>query len=369
MARLLGGGLGGNKFNYFFFLFCQLFWGYQASAVSYRGEDILAIDLHMHPGKFSDLGPVGKQYLRDTMPSFMPSALKDWSLSVVSRFQMDPYGPFIGIKSECERAEMTMCGLFAVDAPDTWGVVTNESLLSYLTDPRNKSHSGSPYFFGLATIKMNPWERIQGEQLRQLRKYLSHPLIKGIKLAFIHNNVPLDSSKYDSIYQLASKMSVPVYHHVGTSPLRHLADFKSKSEKKKYQKSYDPSLLERAIKKFPDVSFILGHVGFDFNDEGQSSVETVLRLAEHYDNVFIEISAIGDVIHDPHGRNMLSVLGRIQKLGLIKKTLYGSDGPTIPGGAKIYLENTLDAMKALSFSVSEAESILYYNTARLFDVP
>ena len=337
-----------------------------ANTVTYKSQNLPVIDLHLHPGKFEDLGPVGKQFLRDTLPAFMPKFMKDWSLATVSKFQLDPYGSFIGIKSECERAQLFRCGLFAVHAPETWGVVSNESLISYLDDARNVDDEGMPYFFGLASLQVKNWDQVEKRELDQLRLSLKHPLIKGIKLAFIHNSIALDDKRYDSIYRLAAEMNVPVYHHVGTSPLRTLQDFKNSDLRELYKKSYNPALLERAIKQFPNVPFILGHAGFDFNDEGQSSIDIVLALAERYPNAYIEISALGDITHDPDGKNLLQVLALIKKRDLIEKTLYGSDGPTIPGGTQHYLEQTLSAMDTLSYSYDEAKSILYTNTAELF---
>lgn len=350
---------------------CLLLISFQAAqldAIEYKGHEIEAIDLHMHPGTYEGLGPIGKKYLHDTLPRFLPSFLKDWSLSLVSHFQLNPYGSVIGIKSECMRAGMSMCGLFAVHAPETWGIVTNDQIVSYLDDPRNVDNFGNSYFFGLATIEMKPWPRVEKDQIRKLRKYLSHPLVKGIKLAFIHNGVPLDDPQYDSVYLVAREFKVPVYHHVGTSPLRKLSQFENRESAENYAKSYNPKLLERAIKRYPDVPFILGHVGFDFNDEGQSSVETVLNLASRYENAYIEISAFGDPIHDKTGHHMVEVLRKIKKKGLIEKTLYGSDGPTIPGGAQSYLMNTLSAMSELDFSPSEVRAILSENTKQLFNL-
>ena len=39
---------------------------------------------------------------------------------------------------------------------------------------------------------------------------LKKPGFKGIKLAFIHNEVPLDERAYDSIYEMAITHDVPV---------------------------------------------------------------------------------------------------------------------------------------------------------------
>jgi predicted TIM-barrel fold metal-dependent hydrolase len=88
-------------------------------------------------------------------------------------------------------------------------------------------------------------------------------MMKGIKLAFVHNELPMDDLNYDGIYEVAREFGVPVYHHIGSSPLRKMKDFKTDDERKKYLRSSDPSALEWAIARHPDVPFILGHMGFE----------------------------------------------------------------------------------------------------------
>ncbi len=334
----------------------------------YKSQPIEAIDIHMHPGRYEDLGPVGRDFLRKTLPGFLPTFLKDFSLSAASSFLLNPYGAFIGIKSDCEQAGVTMCGLFAVYAPETWGVTANETLLGYLNDKKNKGSDGQAIFFGLASVRMQEWSKNEAAELASLRKTLDHPLVKGIKLAFIHNSIPLDDPQYDSVYVVAAERNVPVYHHVGSSPLRKLSDFATEAEQEQYLKSYDPARLERAIKKFPNVNFILGHMGFDFNKEGQNSLDTVLDLADRYPNVYVEISAFGDPIHDPQGIEMDNVLRAIKEKDLIARTIYGSDGPTIPGGTKTYLKSTLNSMEKLAYTFEEAEAVLSGNTKRIFKI-
>lgn len=335
----------------------------------YLDHPIDVIDIHMHPGTYENLGPVGRDYLRATLPNFLPDFLKDLSLSMASRFLLNPYGPWIGIKHECEQAGVRLCGLFSVYAPLTWGVAANEDTTRYLDDRRNQGADGKPVFFGLASVRMQNWELNETQELAQLRQSLKHPLMKGIKLAFIHNAIPLDDAQYDSIYQVAAALNVPVYHHVGSSPLQKLTDFPTAAARADYLRSYDPAGLERAIRKFPTVKFILGHMGFDFNNEGVDATDQVLALAERYANVFLEISAFGDPMHDPQGSAMLAILASIKDRGLIDRTIYGSDGPTIPGGTKTYLVATLSAMEKLGFSHAEAQAVLAENSIKLFKLP
>ena len=332
----------------------------------YLGQGIDVVDLHMHPGRYEDLGPVGRDFLRASLPNALPVSLKDQTLSVAASYLLNPYGNIIGIKAESEQAGLSRVGLFAVYAHATWGVTSNESIISYLDDPRNFDYKSRSFFFGLASLPLNGWPENEERSLQELRQALKHSYMKGIKLAFIHNSIPLNDSKYDSIYEVAQERGVPVYHHIGSSPLRRLKDFPDSAAQYHYLKSYDPAGLERAIRKFPDVIFIMGHMGYDFNDEGYSFSDKVFDLASRYQNVYLEISAFGDALHDPEGVKMYEMLKAIKARGFISRTLYGSDGPSVPGGTKKYLASTLQNMEKLGFTHSEAEAVLGTNTRRIF---
>lgn len=332
----------------------------------YREKPIRIIDIHLHPGLYEDMGPTGKAFLRRTLPSFVPDALKDLSLSLAAKLTLQPYSIVGGIKSECESAQVEMCGLFAVYAPETWGVTSNDRIIGWLDDPRNRSHQGRPYFFGLASVSMADWPQKEEAALGDLRRALKHPLMRGIKLAFIHNDIPLDDPTYDSVYQVAEEFEVPVYHHVGSSPLRKLVDFGDEGKKRRYMASYDPSHIERTIAAHPKIPFILGHVGFDFNKEGFDFTDDVYALAEKYPNVYLEISGFGTPFHDPDGKIMVQVLKSIKERGLVDRTIFGSDGPTVPGGSKTYIKSTLKALDQVGYSHEEAEKILSETTRRLF---
>ena len=340
----------------------------RVGGAKYLGNAIDVVDLHMHPGRYEDLGPVGRDFLRASLPNALPVSLKDRTLSVAASYLLNPYGNFIGIKTESEQAGLSRVGLFAVYAPDTWGVTSNESVISYLDDLRSHDYMGRPFFFGLASLRLLDWPAKEEQALQQLRQALKHPKMMGIKLAFIHNAIPMNDPKYDSIYQVAQDRSVPVYHHIGSSPLRRLKDFPDRVAQLQYLQSYDPAGLERAIRKFPEVIFIMGHMGYDFNDEGYSFSDKVFELASRYPNVYLEISAFGDALHDPKGVEMYEMLKAIKARGLISRTLYGSDGPSVPGGTEKYLMSTLNNMEKLGFTHSEAEAVLGTNTRRVFKI-
>jgi predicted TIM-barrel fold metal-dependent hydrolase len=324
------------------------------------------VDVHMHTGIFETMGPLGQKFLMSNLPAWIPDEFKRWSLSQVAKIVMVPYNPIMGIKAQCERARSTKVGLMAVYAHETWGVTTNEQIIQYLDDPRNQNAAGDPYFFGYASLSLENWPEKRDESIANLRSALHHPMMKAIKLAFIHTGKRLDDPSYDAIYDVAEEFGVPVYHHVGSSPLQKLNDLATQEQRDNYLASYNPRLLERAIRKYPSVKFVLGHVGYDFNHEGHDYVPEVFRLAETFDNVLLEISAFGHPIHDHDGKEMDRVLREVKQRNLVSKVIYGSDGPVVPGYASKYLEVTLQGFQRAGFSQEEQAAILAGNANRFY---
>lgn len=345
------------------------FTGVYKKQAYFKNEKIEAIDIHFHAAdSFDQMGDVAQEFIRSKLPGFLPDFLKNISLKAVTGMIYNPYGLY-GIKKQCVNSGLSHCGLFATYAPNSWGIISNEYVLSKLTSPKNpKGKTGGKLFFGLASIDVLDWQKNEKENLKKLDEALNQDLFKGIKLAFIHNEVALDIEAYDSIYELARKRKVPVYHHVGSSPLRTLDDFKTEEEKNNYLRSYDPTLLTRAVKKFSDVKFVFGHMGFDFNDEGFDFSDDVFSLAKQNKNILLEISAFGREMFDPESKFMDHVLRKIKVEGLIDRTVFGSDGPLYPGATKAYLETTLESMERVGYTYEEAEKILYSNTKKYFNL-
>ncbi|WP_144393925.1 amidohydrolase family protein [Pleionea sediminis] len=330
----------------------------------YADETIDIVDMHLHPGSFDKLGPKGREFVLNAFPLDLPDFLKIPLLRVLSSFQLNPYGAFIGIKNECRKASANNCILFATYAPETWGIEPNEDLLGYLDDNRN-SFDGNTFFYGLASISVANWDENKAESLANLETALMHPKVVGIKLAFAHTLTPFNDPKYFEIYEVAKEHDKPIYHHVGTSPLRKVSDFEEDQREDLY-KTFDPMYLEDAIRSFPEVKFIMGHAGNDANREGYSKVDEVFYLAENYSNVYIEISALGNERSDPTGELMDSILMRAKEKGLVNRLIYGSDGPGSPGNTQTYKDRVLESLERVAYSYEEAQQVMAGNARKIF---
>jgi len=337
---------------------------------TYKGEKVEVIDVHQHVGDAKTMGPLGKEFLYKTLPNWLPRNFKDWSLEAMANLVLKPYTPFFGVKRECLNAGLSMCGLMSVYAPLTWGTVDNASIESMLSDSRNRGPNGELwYFFGMASVNVHNFDSTAEYELLELRRSLKHPGMKGIKLAFVHNELPIDDERYEGIYEVAREFAVPVYHHIGSSPLRKMSDFKTDEERKRFLRSSSPLALEATIARHPDVPFVLGHMGFDFNREGFDFTDDVYRLALTYPNVYLEISAFGLANYDPEGKFMDAALRNLKAKKLLSRTLYGSDASGQPGAVAQYVKLTLKSMERVGFNLDEARAVMSLNARKLYRLP
>lgn len=333
----------------------------------YLSQPIEVIDIHQHVGDAGTMGPLGKKFVLDNLPQWLPMGFKNWSLDTYANLVLKPYTPVFGTRQSCYNAGLSMCGLMAVYAPLTWGTYDNDAIIEILDDLRNRGPNGElSYFFGMASLNVHRFPDAADEELANLRKALSHRLMKGIKLAFVHNELPLDDQQFDGIYKVAREFSAPVYHHIGTSPIRKMKDFKNDDERKNYLRAADPTGLEWAIAKYPDVPFILGHMGFDFNKEGVDFSEEVYKLAEKYPNVYLEISAFGLAMYDKDGKFMDGALRRLKNSKLIDRILFGSDASGQPGATGQYVQLTLKSMERVGYTIEEARAVMSLNSRRIY---
>lgn len=333
----------------------------------YADNPIDIVDVHLHPGSYDKLGPKGKEFVKSVFPVNLPDFIKVPLLRFFSSFQLNPYGAFIGIKNECRKASANNCILFATYAPETWGIEPNEDLLGYLDDSRN-SVNGETFFYGLASINVTDWNEAKTEQLANLEAALAHPKVVGIKLAFAHTLTPFDATDYYAIYDVAREFDKPVYHHVGTSPLRKVSDFED-DELDYVLRTFDPVYLEDALKQYPDVTFVLGHAGNDANQEGYGKINEAFALAEKYRNVYIEISALGSTRNDPDGQLMDGIFLRAKRANIVDRIIYGSDGPGSPGNIKSYKDLILQSLERVGYSFDDAQKVMADNARSIFNIP
>lgn len=308
------------------------------------GERLPVIDMHLHPGDWDAIPPATQEFLASRFP--WPIGLRP------DRAAMDVLTPE-GILAEMDRAGVSVGVLLAIYAPRTVGVSRNEDVAADVASAPDRFH-------GLASLRVDRWNEDAEAELARLRAALGQPGIVGIKLAHAHQQFRMDDPRYFGIYALAQELQKPVYLHTGTSP------FPGTEQTPAYT---DPAYLEPAIAAHPGAVFILGHLGYDFNDHTLGALETCIDLATRHENVYLEPSALGSKGSDPAGTNLPAAMARLRDAGLVDRVLYGSDGPQSPGFVADYLERTVAAMRSAGYTTDEMRAVLAENFARVFAVP
>ena len=312
--------------------------------VEYGGRRLPVVDMHLHPGEWVGIPDDTQKVIGGRFPFPFGLNAKTTADGILSAE---------GILAEMDKGGVTQSVLYAVYAPRTVGITTNERVLA-------DTEKAPDRLFGLASLRMDNFQRDRDAELARLRSALASPSMIGIKLAHAHQHFRMDDPFYFGIYQLAAELKKPVYLHTGSSP------FPGTSGEAPYT---DPTYLEEAIKRHPGASFILGHLGYNFTEQKQGALDACIRLAKTYPNVYLEPSALGSKGSDPTGENLKQAMARMREAGLVDRIIYGSDGPQSPGFVRDYLYRTVAAMRATGYSVDEAQAVLSGNFARVFNVP
>ncbi len=327
------------------------------------------VDMHLHPGFFGRIPATTKPFIVNSVPPFLKV-----HVPAVSAQGLDPWAPELGIRAQTELAGVGHAVLFAVYTQKTTGYMTNEEVEAIVTDARNRAADGLPWAFALASINFFDGyvkedgtvdEAVARRRLAALSEYFEQrrDVFVGIKLAHAHQGVAFDDARYLGVYDVAAKSQVPVYLHTGFTPF---------PGGKNLPAYYDPQGLENTIINFPNVTFVLGHVG----QGDPTAVEHCLQLATKYPNVFLEISALnrplvvdddGDAIPpDPSKPQYPYVIAQVKARGLIDKTIFGTDGPQSAGTVKKYSGLLRQAMTDNAYTPEETAAVMGGNFQRVY---
>lgn len=316
------------------------------SYVDYRGSKVDVVDMHLHTGTWADLPESFQEQLLENIPSpfNIPLLAEPFSNILLSAY---------GTAAQLICSRISRGVLFAVYAPDTIGLATNKFVYEEIQKVPKK-------FYGLASLPVDNWDTNEAKALNMLRKYLALPEFIGVKMAHPHMKINLNDARFYSIYEVAREFGKPVYVHTGLALTPESLDTPEATH---------PAFFEEAIQLFPDVNFILGHIGNKADFEGlEDPFVACFRLAQQYTNVYLEASALGSTSNYPDGAKLSGVYREAKERMLVHRMIYGSDGPQFPGYIQSYLQRTLAALDRADYAVEEAELVLEINFNILFGV-
>lgn len=178
---------------------------------------------------------------------------------------------------------------------------------------------------------------------KQLESAITGLGLKGLKLDAALQDFDLNDPAVFEVYEAADSLRIPVLIHTGMSwapgtPLE----------------QGQPLLLEKAIRKFSNLRFVLAHWGWPW-------VWDATALALKYPNVFLDTSCF---YYDGPTEFFQFVFSRQIPTTLIERSLrnqvvFGSNYP------RVEIKNMVKALKSLSLTDGCLEKIFSTNAERL----
>lgn len=310
--------------------------------VEVDGERLAVVDLHLHTGTWEGTPPGFRARLGERVPNGFK-----WTLTILT----DLWLSADHILGELDDAGISAAGVFAIYSPHTTGIATNEFVADVVAaDPAR--------LYGFASIRVDQWNLDSEVQLAAFEAALTDlPHMIGVKVAHAHQQFRFDDARFYRIYEIAGRLSKPIYLHTATSP----------NPGTRLEPPYtDPYYLEEAIVRYPKTIFILGHSGWDTARRKLTYVDACIDLAQRYDNVYMEPGALGA---ERAAEVLPDFVRRIKAGNVTHKLIYGSDGPQYPGYISRHLENFVAAMKDADYTADEMRMILAGNFSRVFGLP
>lgn len=186
--------------------------------------------------------------------------------------------------------------------------------------------------------------RERAEELTELRGLLEEGLIKGLKLYPGYEPFHVHDEGLRELYGLAGRFGVPVMVHTG--------DTYAPQARVRFA---HPLSVDEAAVEFPDVTFVLCHLG---NPWFVDAMEVVYKNK----NVFADISGLTLGAFEPRFERF--ALGKVNEvlayLNNPSKLLFGSDWPISDLGSYLRFTRRLEA------TPEELEGLLWRNASRVF---
>jgi len=186
--------------------------------------------------------------------------------------------------------------------------------------------------------------REREHELAELRYFLEKGWLKGLKLYPGYEPFSVDDPGLRDLYTLAGRFSVPVMVHTGDTYAPHA--------KVRYA---HPLTVDEAAVEFPDVTFVLCHLG---NPWFVDAMEVVYKNK----NVVADISGLTLGKFEPRFERfaLAKVNEALTYINNPSKLLFGSDWPLSDVASYLRFTRQLEA------TPEELEGLLWRNAARVF---
>ena len=198
--------------------------------------------------------------------------------------------------------------------------------------------SGSSRFIGFASV-----DPLREGAARELEQAVNSMGLKGLKLDAALQDFPPDDPKAFEVYEAAAALKIPLVIHAGMSwaPVTPLV-------------LGHPLKLEPAVRKFPELNFVLAHFAWPW-------VWEAIAMALKYPNVYLDTSCL---YYDSPREFFQFVFSKqipttIIERSLRNKVIFGSNYP------RVEIKNMVHALKALNLTEGCLDRIFKENPERL----
>ncbi len=193
-------------------------------------------------------------------------------------------------------------------------------------------------FIGFASV-----DPLKKGAARELEKAVTGGGLKGLKLDPALQDFQPNDPKIFPVYEAAASLGIPVLMHTGMS-------WAPETPLERGQ----PLLSEPAIRRFPQLNFVLAHFGWPW-------VWEAAALALKYPNVYLDTSCL---YYDSPKEFFQFVFSRqipttVIERSLRNKVVFGSNYP------RVEIKNMVHALKSLALTEDCLEKILRHNAERL----
>lgn len=195
------------------------------------------------------------------------------------------------------------------------------------------------------------------EAIVELERCIEELGLKGVKFWTLTGFYP-DSKEYYDFYRKVEEFNVPILAHTGLGP------------RYTYLKYCQPIYIDTVAVDFPNINFIMAHMGNPFTDQA-------FAVAAKNPNVYLDISAWESVFKHVPGI-FVQMLQNARMTCGIEKILFGSDWPLfthivsqsewVQGIKNLNVPEPLKQMGVQPFTEEEKKAILGNNAKKLLGI-
>jgi len=243
------------------------------------------------------------------------------------------------------------------------------------------SSNGRVFCLASLNTTHDNWEDHKEFELNRLVTYLhKDESVLGVKLAPPHTCLKLNSIVVDDIIETihekgGDKKVLAI--HIGTTPFCGPIGKMFNLTCLCSEEFVDPRLLERHVKKYPDITFALLHSGHEFLPPSDDCyhdfkyAHECISMAKQYPNVYLSMSAI--FAQNPDGSlkypGGAELVKKMKDAGVAHKVFWGSDQSFIKESIKPALIVAIKAMIDAGYSQEERTWALNGCARKVFGIP